>query len=246
MSFRTNILNIVVSLRQITELKQNSNMNKFFITLCAVLLPLCANAQIDELFDKPDAKKENTRMSIEEIKSSMVSLPTENGKVVFRIACDAPNAGKNELYSLLAYWAEKRFEPENKRATWGEKNFFKNLPYSRVRQASKSEGFIKCQGAEDIIVTNKFLVKNWAELYYTLTLTVTDNHVEAVVANIYYITDAEGDRTKFTAEEFISDESIEKAGGRFIRNAAKYRAETVKMFDQLLSEIKVVANSKKK
>ena len=221
-------------------------MNKFFFTLCTVLLPLCANAQIDELFEQPEAKKEKTRVSIEEIKSSLGALPTENGKVVFRYACDVPDIGKNEIYSLLGYWAEKRFEPEAKRATWGEKNFFKNLPYSVVRQASKADGFIKCQGAEEIIVTNKTFVKNWAEIYYTLTLNVTGNHVDAVVSNIYYITDAEGDRAKLTAEEFISNESISNAGGRFIRNAAKYRAETSKMFEQLFSEIKIVANSQKK
>ncbi|MBO4664930.1 MAG: DUF4468 domain-containing protein [Bacteroidaceae bacterium] len=221
-------------------------MNKLFITLCAALLPLCANAQVDELFQEAKPKGKET-VTIEEMKRNLYgNIPTENGKIVLRYTCETPNMTKDEAYALLGYWAEKRFQADLKRAEWGEKNFFHNLPYAAVKMASKKDGNIKCQGAEELIVTNKTFVKNWSEFYYTLNISVTDNRIDAVVTNLYYITDAEGDRAKLTGEEFISNEAIQNGKGRFVRNATKYRKETIDLFKSLFSEIKVVASSKKK
>lgn len=219
-------------------------MNKLIISFCALLMPLCANAQVEELFNEPMSKVERQKA----LKESLISqnLPEENGKAVLRYSTDIPGISKNELYSLLGYWCEKRFEREAQRSEWPENNFFKNIMYSAVKQADRKEGKIKCQGAEEIIVTKKTFVMNWAEFFYTLDITVTDGHIDVVISNIYYVLDAETDRAKLTAEEFVSNKAIVSGRGRFLKNAAKYRVETIKLFKNLLKEIDYVAKSKAK
>lgn len=215
-------------------------MNKLFISLFALLMPLCANAQLDELFDTKPVKKEKVKFE----QRTYDKIPTEDGKIILRYTTDIPGKSKNEIYGMLAYWAEKRFAGESVRGEWPDERFFKNLIYSSIKQANRQEGTIKCQGAEEIIVTNKLLVKNWAEFYYTLELTVKDGHLDAVISNIYYSLEPEAERIRLKAEEFISDESIKESRGRFVKNAIKYRQETIKRLKSLLKEVDMVAKTK--
>jgi len=219
-------------------------MNKIIISLCALLLPLCANAQIDDLFDSSKDSKPVKVDRVQILRENMGVLPAENGKVVIRYNTDIPGKSAKEIYASLGYWAEKRFEREATRGEWPEDRFFKNLMYSSVKQATRAEGIIKCQGAEEMIVTNRFLTKNWAEVYYTLTMNVTDGHLEAVISNIYFTLEPNGERYRLTAEEFITNEAIDKARGRSYKNALKYRGESVKVFKSILNEINLVANTK--
>ena len=69
---------------------------------------------------------------------------------------------------------------------------------------------------------------------------------DIVISNIYYVLDAETDRARLTAEEFVSDRTIMSSKGRFLKNAAKYRVETVKRLKSLLKEIDYVVKKANK
>ena len=79
-------------------------MNKPIISFCALLMPLCANAQVEELFNEPMSKVERQKA----LKESLISqnLPEENGKVVLRYSTDIPGISKNECTHYSATGAK--------------------------------------------------------------------------------------------------------------------------------------------
>ncbi len=217
-------------------------MKKFIIALCSLALPLCVNAQVEGLFDSPSSVTKKQKIE----KADLGKVPTENGKVVFRQSFSAPSMSKKEIYSMVGYWADKRYEAKGTRSEWDQPNFFKNLEYSCVKQANKAEGNILCQGAEELVFTNKFLVKNYTECYYTLKIHVEEGKLDAEISNIYYIMDAGEKRTKVTAEEWITDSEVVTKKGKVLKAPARFRSKTLVMVNQIFNEMGIITKQNKK
>lgn len=217
-------------------------MKKIIVAICSLALPLCVNAQVEGLFDSPKTVSEKKA----EANAIVGKVNTEDGKVVFRKSFEAPEMSQKELYSIAGYWAGKRYEANGTRSEWDQPNFFKNLDYACVKQASKTDGKIVCQGAEELIFTNKFLVKNYTECYYTLKIQISEGKLDAEISNIYYIMDAGGSRSKVTAEEWITDSEVVTKKGKVLKNPMKFRNKTLVMVEQIFKEMGVITKKNNK
>lgn len=211
-----------------------TNMKKIFFVLLSIIMPLCANAQVDELFDVQ--KKSENKIS-EEATAKSYSVPEVDGRVVFTKTIEAPGKSKSEIYAKIGSWADRRFQREATRGEWPNDNFFENLMYASVKEANKAEGRIVCQGAENLIFTKRALVKNWTECYYITTFTIEDGKVNVKVGTISYVYRGSGNDERIKAEDWITDKETFTKSGKPRKNPAKFRAKTVGMVNQIYKEI---------
>lgn len=208
-------------------------MKKIIIALMALSMPLFINAQSSGLFSK---KKIASRKDLTEYMQGAV--PTVGEKVVFNTTISAPGKSKAELYSIVSSWANLRYTANQARGEWNDADFFKNTEYAEVRTADKQNGSVVCNGAEEMVFSNKALAKDYTYIYYTLKLNVADGKIIFNMDNIAYLYAGGSENPeRMKAEDWITDAYAFNKKGELHRINGKFRVKTVDLKDELIKEL---------
>ena len=167
------------------------------------------------------------------------AIPEEAGKVVFKDVIAAPGKSKEDIFNKVAQWASLRYEPNTMMGDdYRDANFFKNIEFSKVKEANKQSGKIECQGAEELIFSVKPLAKNYTQAFYLLDLSISDGKVEFMLHTLSFNVDqGEGEFIRMTAEDWITDKECLNKKGDLRRINGKFRMKTIDMVNQLKKEI---------
>ena len=215
-------------------------MKKIIIALIAVALPLMMQAQREGLISKK-APKGQSDMSVYKAKGA---VPEEAGKVVFKDVIAAPSKNKEDIFNKVSQWANLRYAPNSIMGEdYRDANFFKNIEFSKVKEANKQSGKIECQGAEEMIFSIKPLAKIFTQAFYLLDLSVSDGKVEFMLHTLSYNVDqGEGEFIRMTAEEWITDARCLNKKGELKRANGKFRIKTIDLVNELKKEISEAIN----
>ena len=215
-------------------------MKKIIIALFAVALPLMMQAQREGLLSRKAPKGK----AVTSAYSAQGAVPEEVGKVVFKDVIAAPGKSKEDIFNKVAQWASLRYEPNSMMGDdYKEPNFFKNLEFSKVKEANKQSGKIECQGAEELIFSIKPLAKNFTQAFYLLDLSVSEGKVEFMLHTLSFNVD-QGDNEflRMTAEEWITDSKCLSKKGELRRINGKFRIKTIDLVNELKKEISEAIN----
>lgn len=215
-------------------------MKKIIIALFAVALPLMMQAQREGLLSRKATKGKADTSAY----SAQGAVPEEAGKVVFKDVIAAPGKSKEDIFNKVAQWASLRYEPNSMMGDdYKEPNFFKNLEFSKVKEANKQSGKIECQGAEELIFSIKPLAKNFTQAFYLLDLSVSEGKVEFMLHTLSFNVD-QGDNEflRMTAEEWITDSKCLSKKGELRRINGKFRIKTIDLVNELKKEISEAIN----
>lgn len=215
-------------------------MKKLIIAICALALPAVMSAQSEGLFAR---KKINSAKADQSAYAKKGIIPMVNGKVEYGYSIAAPGKSKEEIFQNLSQWASFRYEPNTTQGVYTDANFFKNIEYSRVKSADKASGEILCDGAEELIFSLKPLAKNYTQAFYVLKLKATDGKVEFRLCSLSFNVDmGEGQFSRQSAEELITDEEALNKKGELRRFNGKFRIKTIDLVDELTKEIGLAIN----
>ncbi len=209
-------------------------MKKYIIAALIMALPL---GMVQAQRGLISTKKLYTQKADMSEYAAKGAVPMVNGKVVFTKEIQAFARPKDYIYTQMASFASLRFEANTRRGDWKEPNFFKNIDFARVTKADKEEGVIVAQGAEEMIFSNRALSQDYTQVFYTLTMTISDGKVDLRMDNISFIYEGSSDKTRLTAEEWITDEEALNKKGALRRINGKFRVKTIDLFNELADEI---------
>ena len=148
------------------------------------------------------------------------AVPVENGKVVFTKEIQIPSLSQNEVYETALKWAEERFNNED----------------CRVVYQNRDKGEMAATGKEYIIFSSTALSLDRSKMSYQLLIYCQDQLCTIKLTNIRYDYDVAYQREpeKYIAEEWITDEnSIRK--GKLNRISGKFRRKTIDFGDELFT-----------
>ena len=184
-------------------------MKRLFPLLFACL-PLMATAQ-DEKDDNTDPR----------YLTGAVTYSTD-GKVEFTHEIKAPSLPKDQLFTLLKDWAEKRFQPNGKTV-------------SKVVYANAAEGDIAVAAEEYIVFNSSALSLDRTRIYYQLLLHADNGTCRLTMTRIRYWYDENRDGgQRYTAEEWIGDDmALNKKKTKLAPICGKFRKGTVNLKDNL-------------
>lgn len=208
-------------------------MKKILIALLAISMPIFVNAQSSGIFGK---KKIRMQQDISAYMQGAV--PEVDGKVVFTTKIAAPGKSKAELYAALASWANLRYTPNQSRGEWTDANYFCNTEYAKVAEADKNAGSLTCNGAEEMVFSNKVLAKDYTLAYYIVRLKAEEGSVTFTMSNISYLYEGGVEHAqRVTAENWIVDSQAFNKKGELARISGKFRVKTIDLKDELIKEI---------
>lgn len=214
-------------------------MKKILIVLLAISMPIFVNAQSSGLFGK---KKIRMQQDISAYQKGAV--PEIDGKITFNTTIAAPGKSKDMLYAAVAGWANLRFTANQSRGEWTDANYFQNTEYAQVKKADKASGEIACNGAEEMVFSNKVLAKDYTLAYYTINLKVSEGSVSFSMNNISFLyTGGVENAQRVKAEEWIDDENAFNKKGELSRISGKFRVKTIDLKDELIKEITEAINN---
>lgn len=215
-------------------------MKKLVMALCVATLPLMMQAQSEGLLARKAVTAASADMKTYTAKGA---VPEVDGAVVFKDVIAAPGKSKEDIYAKVAQWASLRYEPNSVMGFYTDPNFFKNLEFSRVKEANKENGKIQCQGAEELIFSIKPLAKNYTQAFYLLDLDVQDGQVGFKLHTLSFNVDqGEGQFVRETAEDWISDKECLSKKGTLRRIPGKFRIKTIDLVNELKKEIAAAIN----
>lgn len=216
-------------------------MKKILFAFLAMMLPMMIHAQSAGLFSRKAPKGQVADLSTYAARGA---VPEENGKVVFKETIAAPGKTKEEIFAKVAQWASLRYEPNSIMGDdYKEPTFFKNLEYAQVKVADKQQGVIECQGAEELIFSLKALAKNYTQGFYLLDLNMSDGAVNFCLHHLSFNVDlGEGEFTRVTAEDWISDKEALNKKGELRHKTANFRVKTIDLVNELKKEISEAVN----
>ncbi len=215
-------------------------MKKLIIALCVATLPMMMSAQSEGLFARKKIKAASADMTIYKAKGA---VPEENGVVMFKDVIAAPGKTKDDIFAKVAQWASLRYEPNSVMGVYTDSNFFKNLEFSKVKEANKQSGKILCQGAEELIFSIKPLAKNYTQAFYLLDLDVQNGQVGFNLHTLSFNVDqGEGQFVRETAEDWITDKECLNKNGELRRIPGKFRIKTIDLVNELKKEIAAAIN----
>lgn len=215
-------------------------MKKLIIALCVATLPMMVYAQSEGLFTRKKIKAASADMTVYKAKGA---VPEENGVVMFKDVIAAPGKTKDDIFAKVAQWASLRYEPNSVMGVYTDSNFFKNLEFSKVKEANKQSGKIQCQGAEELIFSIKPLAKNYTQAFYLLDLAVQNGQVGFNLHTLSFNVDqGEGQFVRETAEDWITDKECLNKKGELRRIPGKFRIKTIDLVNELKKEIAAAIN----
>lgn len=148
------------------------------------------------------------------------AVPVENGKVVFTKEIQIPSLSQNEIYETALKWAEERFNNED----------------CRVVYQNRDKGEMAATGKEYIIFSSTALSLDRSKMSYQVLIYCLDQLCTIKLTNIRYDYDVAYQREpeKYTAEEWITDEnSLRK--GKLNRISGKFRRKTIDFAEELFT-----------
>jgi len=149
------------------------------------------------------------------------AVPEENGKVVFSRDITVPSLSQNQSYDNLLTWAKSRFNDEN----------------SRVVYENKEKGEIAALGEEYLVFSNSALSLDRSLMSYRMIIKCDGHTSHLSVQGIRYEYNVSYKREpeRYTAEEWISDKKA-LSKGKLIRQNSKFRTSTIDYMTNLLNE----------
>ncbi len=211
-------------------------MNRLVIALAIALLPVCSYAQNKGMF----AKNPNSKEAVDYSPYMQGAVTEVDGKVVFSKTIAAPGKSKAELYTLVGSWASARFLANVENGKWTDKDYFRNLEMAGTKESDKDAGRLVLQGNEELVFRNSFLSKDYTVIDYLLELDVKDGAVNVSMHNISYVYTFSSEKERVAAEAYITDAESFNKKGEFYKSNRKFRVKTIKLKEELFSEIATV------
>lgn len=159
-------------------------------------------------------------------------VPVEEGKVVFTKEVAANSLSQSQLYDKLLAWAEGRFNDEN----------------NRVAYADKDKNEFAVAGVEKLTFSSTALSLDTSEMYYHLIVHTTGDKAKIQLTNINYKYDVSYERNpqRLAAEDVITDKYAVTKRNKLNRINGKFRKGTIDYVDKLFDEIDVLFGESKK
>lgn len=184
-------------------------MKRLFPLLFACL-PLMAAAQ-DDKNDSTDPR----------YLAGAVTYSTD-GKVEFTHDIKAATLSKEQIFSLMKNWAEKRFRPDGKLS-------------SKVVYTNAATGDIAAAAEEYIVFNSSALSLDRTRIYYQLLMHIGEGDCHLTMTRIRYWYDENRDGgQRYTAEEWIGDDmALNKKKTKLAPICGKFRKGTIQLKDEL-------------
>ena len=191
--------------------KNNPNMKNLLLLILACL-PFFANA-------KDNKKDDNSNPKYLE-----GAITFKDDKIVFEDEIKVPSMKKEELYSTMLQWAEKRFVSE------GKLN-------SRVVYKNEGKGEIVASAEEYMVFSSTALSLDRTRIYYHFYILTEDGKCSLNMIRIRYWYDENRDGgERYTAEEWITDDmALNKKKTKLAPICGKFRRETIDLKDALFA-----------
>ena len=153
------------------------------------------------------------------------AVPVKNNKVVFSTEINVPHLSKNEIYDQVLVWAENRFNGEN----------------SRIVYTDKNKGEIAVTGKEYIIFATTALSLDRAYMSFVTKFDCSDQKCLIQTTNIRYEYNVsyQKEPEKYTAEKWITDEWALTKGNKLNRINGKFRKGTIDFVDDIAQSVTV-------
>ena len=191
--------------------KNYPNMKNLLLLILACL-PFFANA-------KDNKKDDNSNPKYLE-----GAITFKDDKIVFEDEIKVPSMKKEELYSTMLQWAEKRFVSE------GKLN-------SRVVYKNEGKGEIVASAEEYMVFSSTALSLDRTRIYYHFYILTEDGKCSLNMSRIRYWYDENRDGgERYTAEEWITDDmALNKKKTKLAPICGKFRRETIDLKDALFA-----------
>lgn len=193
----------------------NTQNMKNLLLLILTMVPLFGTA-------KDTKKDDNTNPKY---LSGAITLKDE--KVTFDDEISVPSMSKQELYTTMLKWAEKRFVPEGKLT-------------SRVVYKNEEKGEIVASAEEYMVFSSTALSLDRTRIYYHFYILTEDGKCSLNMSRIRYWYDENRDGgERYTAEEWITDDmALNKKKTKLAPICGKFRRETIDLKDALFTSVR--------
>ena len=188
---------------------------KKLLLLTLALLPLFATA-------KDNKKNDNSNPKYLE-----GAITFKDNKITFEDEIKVPSMSKDELYTTMLQWAEKRFVPDKKLN-------------SRVVYTNKENGEIVASAEEYLVFSSTALSLDRTRIYYHFYIQTDNGVCKLNMSRIRYWYDENRDGgERYTAEEWITDDmALNKKKTKLAPICGKFRRETIDLKDELFASVK--------
>ncbi len=208
-------------------------MRKLILALFVLSIPFAADAQRVGLLGRKKMKMEQDLTAY-----MQGAVPEVDGKVVFTTTIAAPGKTAEQLFPIVAQWANLRYMPNTENGIWNDPDYYFNKDNASVKTADKAKGLFVCQGDEEQVFSNRTLAKDYCIMNYTLTIQLGEGSVTATMSNISYVYTLSETPERIAAEDWITDsEAFNRKGTKMLKGSGKFRIKTVDLKNQLFKEI---------
>ncbi len=213
-------------------------MRKLILAIALLALPFAAEAQREGLFGRKKVKME------QDLSAYMQgAVPEVDGKVVFSTTIATQGKTVEQLFPLIAQWANLRYMPDTEHGLWNDADYYFNMANASVKVADKEKGLFVCQADEEQVFSNRILAKDFCRMNYVLTIQIESGSVTATMSNISYVYTLTDTPERIAAEDWITDkEAFNRKGTKMLKSCAKFRIKTIDVKNQLFKEISEVVN----
>lgn len=152
------------------------------------------------------------------------AVPVENGKVIFGKTLTVANYSKDQVYDLMLAWAEQRFNSDDKRMVY----------------ANREKGEIACISQEYLVFSRTALSLDRTRISYRLTIECENEacHIKLGGIRYEYEVSYQQEPEKYLAEMWITDKyALNKAKTKLNRISGKFRRETVNLADSTFQSV---------
>ena len=155
------------------------------------------------------------------------AITMKDNKIVFEDAINVPSMTKQELYSTILQWAEKRFVPDGKLT-------------SRVVYKDEEKGEIVASAEEYIVFSSSALSLDRTRIYYHFYIKTDNGKCNLSMNRIRYWYDENRDGgERYTAEEWITDDmALNRKKTKLAPICGKFRRETINLKDELFGSVR--------
>ena len=189
-------------------------MKNIFLTLMLLLSVCSASAQLI----KPKEQREQATIDAKYLAGA---APLRDGKVVFSRDINLPDAiPADSVYDVLHKWMGRYFN--------ARREVLKRLDLG----SNRDKAFLKLGVVKMLTFRKSAFVLDRTQIIYNFSMQVVDRTVKVSMDSISYYYDAERDPIRYTAEEWISDETaLTKDKTDIYRKRRKFRIKTIDLFD---------------
>lgn len=175
------------------------------LLLCVLLIP-----------SVPAAQEEDERYGAG-------AVSEEDGKVVFSGDVTDVSLSQDQLYDRLLAWAKSRFDDENNRVVYENRDKYEFV----------------VRGMEKLIFSSTALSLDTSEMSFHLIVRVTGNTAKIRLTNISYKYNDGNDRKpqRFSAEDIITDKYALTKKNKLNRINGKFRRATIDFTDNIFGEM---------